>query len=357
MVRSTGASHALLVTDRGLTRAGHPRRARTVLEDASIRTSVFDEVEENPSSQQVEAAARRLSPTSIDCIIALGGGSCLDFAKGLNFLLTNGGKMEDYWGWGKARKPMMRSVGIPTTAGTGSDGQSYAVIKRSSDQRKMACGDPKVRFRRVILDPDLTATVPRPVKAATGFDAISHAVESFASNNRTAESQSFSKSAWQLLEANFAAAFDPKTESRILSSMLIGAHLAGAAIEQSMLGAAHACANPLTARFGMTHGLAVAVMLPHVVRHNSAADENPYQGLFDITVGSEQNPKSTAEDLAARLESLRGMAGLPSKLSAQAIPHRALRELAQAATDEWTAQFNPRPMSAADFLEVYEQAF
>jgi len=139
--------------------------------------------------------------------------------------------------------------------------------------------------------------------------------------------------------------------------MLIGAHLAGAAIEQSMLGAAHACANPLTARFGMTHGLAVAVMLPHVVRHNSAADENPYQGLFDITVGSGENPKSTAEDLAARLESLRRIAGLPSKLSAQAIPHRALRELAQAATDEWTAQFNPRPMSAADFLEVYEQAF
>ena len=355
--RGLGASHALLVTDRGLTRAGHPGRARDILEDASIRKSVFDDVQENPSSQQVEAAAGELSSESIDCIIALGGGSCLDFAKGLNFLLTNGGNMEDYWGWGKAQRPMLPSIGIPTTAGTGSDGQSYAVIKRSSDQRKMACGDPKVRFRQVILDPDLTSTVPQPVKAATGFDAISHAVESYAANNGTAESQALARSAWRLLEANFDLAFGPHADSKVLSSMLIGAHMAGAAIEQSMLGAAHACANPLTARFGLTHGLAVAIMLPHVVRHNSAAGANPYSGLFGAPNASESTRDAKSIDLADRLDTLREDAGLPTSLSEKNIPKDALPDLAQAATDEWTGNFNPRPMSAEDFLAVYEQAY
>jgi alcohol dehydrogenase len=357
IARSMGVSNALLVTDRRLMRAGHPRRARQVLEESSIQTSVFSEVAENPSSHAIGAAAETLSTASIDLIVALGGGSCLDFAKGLNFLLTNGGSMEDYWGWGRAQRPMLPSVGIPTTAGTGSDAQSYAVISRSSDQRKMACGDPKARFQKVILDPDLTGTVPRSVRTATGFDAIAHAVESFASSNRTAASQALAKSAWQLLEPSFPPSLKPDATSETLSSMLIGAHLAGASIEQSMLGAAHACANPLTARFNMTHGLAVAIMLPQVVRYNSTDNHDPYSGLFDDPPTRDQASEGRTEGLADRLDSHRKVGRLPTSLSTQEVPEQALPELAQAATSEWTGRFNPRPMTAADFLAVYRLAY
>ena len=133
--------------------------------------------------------------------------------------------------------------------------------------------------------------------------------------------------------------------------------MAGAAIEQSMLGAAHACANPLTAKFGLTHGLAVAIMLPYVVRHNSAGGASPYIGLGGSPDPSESTRDAKSIDLADRLDTLREDAGLPTSLSEKNIPKDALPDLAQAATDEWTGNFNPRPMSAEDFLAVYEQAY
>ena len=138
-----------------------------------------------------------------DLLIGLGGGSAMDCAKGINFILTNGGRMEDYWGVDKATKPMLPSIGIPTTAGTGSEAQSFALISQEDTHQKMACGDKKARFRTVILDPALTKSTPKGVTAATGIDAISHAVESYVSTRRNPISQMFAKEAWRLLEKSF----------------------------------------------------------------------------------------------------------------------------------------------------------
>ena len=214
--------------------------------------------------------ARYATGKGIDSIIGLGGGSSLDCAKGINFLLTQGGDIHDFQGYGKAMKPMLPMIGVPTTAGTGSEAQSYAIISDPRTHRKMACGDPKAAFRAVILDPRLTLTQPASVTAAAGYDAIAHAVESFVCTTRNTRSQERSLEAWRLLEANYERVLAAPDDLEARAAMQLGAFHAGTAIELSMLGATHACANPVTARYGTTHGNAIAILLPHVVRWNAS---------------------------------------------------------------------------------------
>src|SRR5438093_3147947 len=184
LVRELGGSRVLLVTDPGLEAAGHPQRALASLRDAGLQASVFDEVEENPTTLHVENGLAQARAERIDFLVAVGGGSSMDCAKGINFLLTNGGRIADYQGFGKAKRPMLASIGVPTTAGTGSEAQSYALIADESTHLKMACGDRKAAFCVAILDPELTVSQPVKVTALTGIDALSHAVESYVTTKR-----------------------------------------------------------------------------------------------------------------------------------------------------------------------------
>src|SRR5262245_21793491 len=179
LVREVGGTRVLLVTDPGLEEAGHPQRAQDILRDAGLYVAVFDAVEMNPTTRHVEAGVAVARAERVNCLVAVGGGSSMDCAKGVNFLLTNGGTMADYKGFGKATKPMLPSVGVPTTSGTGSEAQSFALIADESSHMKMACGDRKAAFRVALLDPLLTVTQPARVTAITGIDALAHALESF----------------------------------------------------------------------------------------------------------------------------------------------------------------------------------
>ena len=290
----------------------------------------------------------------VDSLVGLGGGSSLDTAKGIAFLLANGGDMRDYWGYGKAKDPLPPLIGIPTTAGTGSEAQSYALISDAVTHVKMACGDPGAAFRVAILDPELTATQPTHVAAVAGYDALSHAVESFVSTKRTAFSGLFSREAFRLLEANLERVLVAPSDLLARGDMLLGAHYAGVAIEASMLGATHACANPLTTRHGTPHGIAISLLLPHVVRWNGAAAREGYAELLAIAGLRPQG--DAAEALADRLEELAVRAGLPRRLRAVGVGEDDLLALAKDAAEQWTGRFNPRPFDAAGAREVYQAA-
>jgi len=292
----------------------------------------------------VEAGRAFAAERGIDSLVALGGGSSLDCAKGINFVLTNGGNMRDYQGFGKAARPMLPMIAIPTTAGTGSEAQSYALISDAATHVKMACGDPKAAFRAAILDQLLTRSQPREVTATAGYDAISHAVESFVTTRRTPASIVFAREAWQLLADNFTRVLRDPQDLDARGAMLLGAHYAGIAIENSMLGATHACANPLTAHYGTTHGVAIAALLPHVVRWNWAAAESLYRALGGA-------------DLADRLAELAASAGLAGRLRDLGVPEEALPSLADEAATQWTGRFNPRPFGSAAALEIYGSAY
>lgn len=345
LTTALGGRRVLLVTDPGIVRAGIANRALDSLKMAHLDTFIFDGVSENPTSRHVAAGTRFAKDCgAIDLLIGLGGGSAMDCAKGINFILTNGGRMEDYWGVDKANKPMLPSIGIPTTAGTGSEAQSFALISQENTHQKMACGDKKAQFRTVVLDPLLTVTSPKEVTAATGIDAISHAVESYVSTRRNPISQMLAKEAWRLLEKSFEIVIGDPENIAARSRMLLGSHLAGTAIENAMLGAAHACANPLTARYNITHGVAVGLMLPSVVRFNHQEVSALYEGLYPLS-------------LHERISELRSAAGLPERLRDFAIRREDLPQLAAEAAEQWTGRFNPRQVSKVELLKLYEATY
>ena len=355
LARELGGSRALLVTDPGLERAGHPQRAQQALRDAGIPAHVFDEVKENPTNRQVDAGVRFAREQGIDIIVAVGGGSSMDCAKGINFLLSNGGTMADYKGFGRAAKPMLPSIGVPTTAGTGSEAQCYALITDESSHLKMACGDKKAAFQIAILDPELTVSQPRNVAAVTGIDALAHAIESYVCTRRTPVSQIWSLHAFRHIEPNLERVLVEPNNLDARSSMQIGSHFAGIAIENAMLGICHSCANPLTAHYGIAHGAAIGILLPHVVRFNAPVVEHLYADLIGHREGSNGEPAS--EILAQRIRELLAFAGQAYRLRDCGVSQSILHLLAEEARQQWTANFNPRPVTEADLEKVYEAAW
>jgi alcohol dehydrogenase len=356
LARDAGFRRTLLVADPGLIDAGHPARAIRLLDTAGIDATLFTDFGANPDSAMVETGRAFAAPFHPDSIIGLGGGSSLDCARGINFLLTNGGEMSQYRGYGKTRTSLLPSIAVPTTSGTGSEAQSYAVIADPATHMKMACGDPSAAARIAVLDPELTLTAPQQVTAMAGFDAIAHAVETTVTTRRSTISETFSHQAWRLLVDAFERVLLYPADVEARSAMMVGANLAGTAIEQSMLGAAHACANPLTARYNIAHGLALAMLLPHVVRWNATVANERYAALLG-TPRRRVRDEDAAETLARRLEDLATAGGLALTLRDNGVEETAIPELAELAAQQWTGTFNPRPFDAAGAIEIYKAAY
>ncbi len=355
-----GARSVLLVTDRGIVSAGHAGRVSALLEAAGLSVATFDGVEENPGTQCVERCLEIARRANIDTIVGLGGGSSMDTAKGCNFLLTNGGRMQDYWGIGKAARPMLPLIAIPTTGGTGSECQSFALITDEKTHQKMACGDSKAAARVALLDPGLTVSQPPRVTACTGVDAISHAVETAVTRKRTPLSLLFSRESLRLTLAALPRVLEAPGDLEARGSMLLGAAWAGTAIENSMVGAAHSAANPLTAHLDIVHGHAVGLMLPHVVRFNARepAAARTYAELACAAgvASPTETPAAAADRLAELIERILAVARLPAALKPLGLTPSQIPPLALEASRQWTAQFNPRPVSAAEFEGLYTAA-
>lgn len=355
VARDLKFSRTLVVSDAGVVQAGHVERGLESLRGAGVETVLFDGVEENPTTVHVERGLEVARQHAVDSIVGLGGGSSMDCAKGINFLYTNGGTMADYLGVGKASEPMLPMIAVPTTAGTGSETQSFALISDPTTRLKMACGDVKATCRVAVLDPELTLSLPQFVTFTTGLDALSHAVESFVTTRRTPVSMAFSREAWRLLSPAFERVLRDANDIEARGDMLLGASLAGLAIENSMLGAAHALANPLTAAHGIAHGVAIGLMLPHVVRFNGHACDGDYAQLVALDPRC-PDADSPSESLARRLEALRETTGLPSCLTVAGVEAGQIAGLARTAAQQWTGRFNPRTVNAADLEALYRCA-
>lgn len=343
---------AFVVTDPGIVAAGHLARLEAILAAAGIRSGRYDQVRENPTEGCVEAclaAYAAFDPGRSIGIVALGGGSCIDVAKGCAMLAQGGGRMRDYIGRGAIDVQKPRVIAIPTTAGTGSEVQSFALIANADTGQKMACGGSAPAI--AILDPELTVTQPRFVAACTGLDTLAHAVESLVTRSATAASRALSREAFVLVERNLPRVFAAPDDLDARGAMLQASAKAGLAIEQSMLGAAHAMANPLTKHHGVTHGQAVGVLLPHVVRYNrenAAAAAN----YADLAAAADLAPPcadqaAAIDALIARLEQLIIVAGFEPRFAA--VPADSIEMLAAEAGEQWTARCNPRDVDAAAF--------
>jgi alcohol dehydrogenase len=343
IAREFGGSRCLLVADAGMVEAGYAKEAERSLKARRMAVHSFHEFTADPNSVMIEAGRDFAAPHGIDLIVAVGGGSTMDCAKAINFLLTNGGKIRDYWGYGKAAQPLLPMIAVPTTAGTGSEAQSYATITDVETGVRMACGDRRAVFQVAVLDPKLTVSQPASLAASSGYDALSHALEALVTTRQSALSDCFSRSAWRLINAGLEGMLENPKDLGARGELLIGAHFGGLAVENSGLGAAHACAYPLTGHFGIPHGVAISLVLASVVEWNMAVAEDRYRELY-------------SGDLPERLRRLAELAGLPGNLREAGIPVSAVSRLAEDAGTQWTGKFNPRTFNTAAAVEIYQRA-
>lgn len=342
----------LVVSDQGVVSAGHFQSGAKSLRDAGLEVAAFHDFAENPTTAMVDrgvAVARDFKP---DLLVGLGGGSSLDCCKGINFVYSCGGSMRDYHGVGKATGDLLPMIAVPTTSGTGSESQSFALISDIQTHVKMACGDPRAACKIALLDPELTLTQPPRVTALTGIDAISHAIETYVTTRRNAISLTFARRAFGWLATGFPSVLDDPTDLQARSQMQIGACFAGLAIETSMLGAAHATANPLTAHYDIAHGQAVGLMLPAVIRMNGAQHATWYRELL-----SEVEPDIAAVDAPGRLadlvQAMLKQAGLATTLAELAVSDDKIGQLSDDAIKQWTGTFNPIPLDRDRAQSLY----
>ncbi len=354
LARQLGATRVLMVSDQGVVQAGHFASGAHSLRASGLIVESFHDFSENPHSEMVERGVQLASQFKPDLLVGLGGGSSLDCCKGINFVYSCGGSIHDYQGVGKATCDLLPMIAVPTTSGTGSETQSFALISDAATGRKMACGDKRAACKIALLDPELTLTQPTKVTALTGIDALSHAIETYVTKSRNPLSLAFSRQAFGWLAKGFPTVLKNPLDLEARSSMQLGASFAGLAIETSMLGAAHATANPLTARHKITHGQAVGMMLPAVIRFNGRQHAAWYADLIhelDPSVPTDQAP----ERLATFVESCLELAGLATRFEQLQIPTDQLHELTHDALKQWTGDHNPVKLDVESVMSLYRQ--
>ena len=257
------------MTDAGLTRTGIPGRVAAALTQAGVESAIFDAVEANPSIETVERALQVYRDQGCDGLVAVGGGSPMDAAKAVGVLASNPGKLLDYVGLGKVARPLPILIAIPTTTGTGSEVTQFTVITDHAQRRKVVIGGPQVAPSHALLDPELVANLPAGLVGATAMDALTHAVESVISTFASPFTDGLALQAIRMIADNLPEPAAPAARA----NLLYASTMAGMAFSYARTGLVHGMAHPLSAYYDVPHGLANAILLPHVLGYNAPACE------------------------------------------------------------------------------------
>lgn len=361
LTRARIGESVMLVTDPGLMRTGIVARAQDSLAAAGVGVDLFSDVEADPSEAVILAAVDRAKAANVAGIVGLGGGSSLDVAK-LVALLTPGREtLGDVYGVGKARGPRLPLILAPTTAGTGSEVTPISIVTTGASE-KMGVVSPMLLPDVALLDPELTLGLPPAITAATGVDAMVHAIEAHASAspNNNPVSRLLATQALTLMGRSLLKAVRDGGDMDARSDMLLGSMLAGQAFANSPVAAVHALAYPLGGHFHIPHGLSNALVLPHVLRFNAATAPQPYAELapfvFPDLAALEGQARAAA--FCDRLADLSRACGLQQRLREMAIPEDVLPRLARDAMNQTRLLVNnPRALTEADALAIYRAAY
>jgi alcohol dehydrogenase class IV len=359
--KKEGAERVFIVTDEGVRGTGLVERVEAGLVDGGLESAgVFDAVPQDSSTDVVDSCAAAAKEAGADSFLAVGGGSVMDTAKVADAVFTHGGSAREQEGFflmprggdGMGRPLEIAPLAcIPTTAGTGSEVSMAAVIKDPEARLKLEIADFPLFPRLAILDPETTRTLPPRVAAATGMDAMTHAIEGYVSTQWNPHQDARSLQALRLIRDNFERAVEAPEDEDARGNMLIAANLA-ITIE---LGSVHAMSHPAGAVFGVPHGVANAIHLPHVIRFNAEGGPDiagRYRDLADV-LGVEGGADALAEhvtELVARL-------GLPTRLSEVGVPESGIPQLVEGAIGDGTTLLNPREAGEEDYAELYRRAF
>jgi alcohol dehydrogenase class IV len=358
-----GAGRVFLVTDEVIRATGLVDRVEAGVVDGGLELAgVFDDVPQDSSTEIVERCAAAAKEAGADSFLAVGGGSVMDTAKVADAVFTHGGSAREQEGFllmpreadGMGRPLEIAPLAcIPTTAGTGSEASMAAVIKDHEHKVKLEIADFPLFPRLAILDPETTRTLPASVAAATGIDAMTHAIEGYVSNDWSAHGDARSLHALRLIRDNLERAVEGgESDEEARGNMLIAANLA----ITIALGSVHAMSHPAGAHFGVPHGVANAIHLPHVIRHNAAGAADIADRYRDIGELLGIDEPEIGDALADHITALVARLGLPTRLSQAGVPESGIPVLVDGAMGDVTTLLNPREMGEEDYAELYRRA-
>jgi len=350
---------ALLVTDRDLIKnTDIPEKIKKAL--GNLWVGIFSDVEADSGLHIVNQGAKVGKELGADCLVSVGGGSAIDTAKGMAILLREGGKLQDYAGFQVLTRPQTPHIVIPTTAGTGSEVTYIAVIKDHEAGRKLLFGDYHILPNVAILDPKMTEGLPPRLTAATGMDALSHAIEAMHSLQREPMSDGMALQAIRLIKQFLPGAVKNGKDMLARGQMLIAANLAGAAFSNAQVGIVHALAHTVGAKFKVHHGLANSILLPACLRYNADACGDVYLDILSaLGVDVKGIPADKAGDLLAdEIADFTKKLGLPQRLRDAGVSEEGLKECSELALSDGAIVYNPKFIDdSREVLKVYQQAW
>ena len=358
VIKANGIKNVMVIYDQGVKAAGISEKVLDQVKKADVNVTVFDKVLPNPSNELVEEAAVIAKEAKVDGFVAVGGGSSIDLAKAVNVLMTNPGKIGEYGGMNMVKNPVHPLIAIPTTAGTSSEITNVVALIDTEKVIKYVIIDNKLTPSHVIADPEFTKTMPASVTAATGMDAITHAVESYISNMATPLTEYNSLKGLNILYNNIRTAVHNGSDMDAREAMMLGCVITGFGFSNANLGLVHGIAHTLSAHFGLAHGMANATVLPYVMEFNAeSCPEKMVDLAKDIDLPLTGNIDEDKYALAKALKDLTKDLGIKT-LSEQGIQEKDFDMLAEDVLKEPVLGFNPRQNITKDqVIEILKKAF
>lgn len=349
-----GAKKILIVCGKSLFRSGKGEEMVRSLEMHAIAWEKFDEVPQDPTDTSMDSAAKAYGGIGIELILAVGGGSVMDFSKSLACCMTNGCSVHALEGATGVKNAPVKLVAVPTTAGTGSEVTSVSIVTFTDQVRKAVIGGPWIRASLAVCDPTLLLSLPKHLTAYTGMDALTHAIEAYTSRLSSPISDMFALEAIRLISENLLKAYQNPDSLEYREKMLLGSLLAGYSFDNALLGMVHAMAHPIGAHFHVQHGAANAITLAESVRFNSAVVP---EKTIKIAVAMGVSPeKATLESAAEKIDELAAALSIPS-LKETGIKPEDFDMLAAEALKEGCMPCNPRECSKKDIVEIYQKLY
>jgi alcohol dehydrogenase class IV len=359
MVQELGRKKSLIISDPGVVKAGLLAPIQHHLTAKGISVDVFDDIEQSSSVDSVDRGAALIQRNGVDVIIAIGGGSAVDSGKAMGLVAANGGICRDYAGSNKAKVPAIDVIALPTTAGTSAEVTDVAVIADREKNARLGLRSPYAPPRMAIIDPLLTLSMPAYVTAATGMDALSHAIESYTNTITKDPTEITALEAIRMIGANLPAAVANGRNMEARERMCMACVLTGIAYRNTRLGILHAITGPFCGYYEVAHGVANSVLLPHVMRFNMHGNYKKFAAIAEAlgVSAKDKNVRQLAEAAAGAVQNLLVDVGLPETFDAMNLNKSLLPKIAEEAAKSGNMAINPRIATAEDLLAICEKAF
>lgn len=353
--KELNAKVILVVTDKGIIKAGLYNQLKNVLEKTGVKIHLIDEVQADPSIELVDSISEKARKESADVIIGFGGGSSIDSAKVAAALARTNKSVREYMGVGKLKVEGLPIIAIPTTAGTGSEVTYLSILSDIANETKKAFGTRFIIPKYAFLDPELIRLLPKQITATTGMDALCHAVEAYTSNNANNYSDAMAEKAIELIGKNLVQTYHNGEDLLARENMMLASHMAGIAFANAGVTAVHAFAYPLGGMFHVPHGMANSLMLPVIIKYNASSKKGRFGRVAELLTGEKgvnwERCISQIEDLSKELQ-------LPKNLKEYGIPETAIESMSVSVMDQTRLLVNnPREITQENALNIYSEAY